>query len=484
MATISSIGSGSGIDLEGLVGQIIEAERAPSEQRLTLREVTAEASISAFGNLSGALDAFRSTLNDLSDNESTSLRTVTSSDAEYVSISADNDALVGTHDIQVLNLVSNHKLGSGDFATPATIVGHGTLTIDIGGSTFDVEIEEGVNDSIAGIRDAVNEAAIDRGLSASLITVDNGLEDGGTVSKLVLSSTKGGESGQISVTVVDNDGINDDGSGLSQLSYDPENPPVADPSRMAEISEAKDARITVDGFLARSSTNNFSDVLEGVEITANKPPTDELDPETATVTIEESASELKANLEKFVAGYNEVFITIGALTGYDAETDTGGLLSGDASVRQIETLLRRALFQTIGDNSAPFGNLASIGITTERDGTLSINSASLESAIEENIPAISNLVTGDDGVMSNLKNLVDGFVASDGIIKAKTEGLSSTISDIGDQRERLQNRLDAIEARFRSQFTGLDLLIAQLQSTGNFLTTQLASIASITSNRN
>lgn len=654
MATISSIGTGSGIDLEGLVSQIIEAERTPTERRLTLREATAEATISGFGNLSTSLDALRSTLNNLSDGENTSLRTVTSTDIDYVSVSADNDALVGTHDIQVLNLVSNHKLASGDFATPATVAGHGTLTIGIGSTTFDVEIEEGVNDSIAGIRDAINEAAIDRGLSASLITVDNGQEDGGTVTKLVLSADEGGEDNKISVAVIDGDGTNDDGDGLSQLSYDPENPPAGgppqpplnealrpdgatfqatgfsgtpvvtdidddpdssdgvflraanknttvavrtsfeNPSRelgigadlqeirvearqrsdsgtgtptlnieiyeqggvtplyssssqdvssvlpnvysftfdasvlndlngddfevvvngvrsggsssqrssvdigaiefnaysaatnspqMSEISEARDARITVDGFLARSSTNNFSNVLEGVEITANKPPADELNPETAQISIVESATDIQANLDAFVTSYNEVFITIDSLTAYNAETETGGLLTGDASVRQIEVLLRRNLFQSLSDSSATFRNLAAIGITTERNGTLSLNSSSLQNAIDKDIPAITNLLSGDDGVMNRLKDLVDSFVGSDGVIKAKTDGLDNTIRDIADQRERLQTRLDAIEARFRRQFTGLDTLIAQFQSTQNFLTQQLSSIASITSNR-
>lgn len=654
MATISSIGTGSGIDLEGLVSQIIEAERAPTERRLILREATAEASISGFGNLSTSLDALRSTLNNLSDNESTSLRAVTSTDVEYVSVSADNDALVGNHDIQVLNLVSNHKLASGDFATPATIAGHGTLTIGIGNTTFDVEIEEGVNDSIAGIRDAINEAAIDRGLSASLITVDNGQEDGGTVTKLVLSADEGGQDNIISVAVVDGDGDNEDLDGLSQLAYDPDNPPVGGPtlpplnethrpdgvtfsasgfqgspvfddidddpdspdanflvaadnntdvsvrtsfsdasrelsagadlqeirvearktagsgasnaslsieiyeqgnptalftstaqdvtstdgsvfsftfdaailadisagnlevvvngdrsggapslrsavdigavefnsfsagtgsSSMQEISEAADARITVDGFLARSSSNVFGDVLEGVEISALKPPTDELNPETARITIEQSDTDIKANLDAFVASYNEVFITIDSLTGYNADTQTGGLLTGDASVRQIEVLLRRTLFQSVDDNSATFRNLAAIGVTTERNGTLSVNSSRLQSALDEDIPAITNLLSGDDGVMNRLKDLVDSFVGSSGVIKAKTDGLDNTIRDIADQRERLQTRLDAVEARFRRQFTGLDTLIAQFQSTQNFLTQQLSSIASITSNR-
>ncbi len=654
MATISSIGTGSGIDLEGLVSQIIEAERTPTERRLTLREATAEASISGFGNLSTSLDALRTTLNNLSDNANTSLRTVTSTDVEYVSVTADNDALVGNHDIQVLNLVSNHKLASGDFATPATVAGHGTLTIGIGSTTFDVEIEEGVNDSIAGIRDAINEAAIDRGLSASLITVDNGLEDGGTVTKLVLSAHEGGQDNIISVSVADGDGDSNDTDGLSQLAYDPDNPPAggqtlpplsethrpdgttfsaigfqgspafgdidddpdspdanfliandtntdvsvrtsfSDPSRdistgadlqeirvearktagsgvsdaslsieiyeqgnptalftstaqnvtsadgevfsftfdaailadisagnlevvvnggrsggtpssrsavdigaiefnsfsagtssssMQEISEAADARITVDGFLARSSTNNFADVLEGVEITALRPPADELNPETATISVAESSTELQANLESFVSSYNEVFITIDSLTGYDAQTQTGGLLTGDASVRQIEVLLRRTLFQSLGDSSATFRNLAAIGVTTERNGTISINNDALNDALDTDISAITNLVSGDDGVMNRLKDLVDSFVGSGGVIKAKTDGLDRTISDIGEQRERLQTRLDAIEARFRRQFTGLDTLIAQFQSTQNFLTQQLSSIASITSNR-
>ncbi len=477
MATISSIGTGSGIDLEGLIGQILEAERAPAERRLTLREAEAEASISGFGNLKSALDALRSTAQDLSDSDSVSLRATSSSDEEYVSISADNEALLGSHSIQVLNLANNHKVASGDFVSPADSVGTGTLTISVGNSSFELVIEAGVNDQLAQIRDAINEGAGEIGISASLITVDNGLGDGGTVSKLVLSADDGGEQNLIKVEVADDDGNNTDASGLSQLYFD--NDDLAG-SQLQVSSEAKDARITVDGFLARSSSNIFSNVLEGVEITALREPTDELDPETATVTIVESDTDIKNQVEAFITSYNDVFATINSLSSYDAATQSAGVLTGDAGVRQVETLLRRTLFSEVGDVGATFRNLASIGVTTERDGTLSINNDALQRAVDTDVEAVSQLISGDAGIMQRIDEVIEGFVTAGGTIPSRTEGLNQSLERIADQRETLQRRLDSIEARFRRQFSGLDTLIAGLQSTGNFLSQELSNIAAIT----
>ena len=481
MATITSIGTGSGIDLEGLVDQIIEAERAPTEQRLEFREISAEASISAYGSLKSALDSLKSTLSGISDTDDTAIRTAKSSDDEYVSISAENNALVGSHDIQVLNLASNHKLASDDFVGPAAVVGSGTLTIGLGNASFDVVIEEDVNDKLNEIRDAINEAAGDRNIRASLITVDDGLGEGGTVSKLVLTATEGGEANTISVDVVDDDGDNENDEGLSRFFFDPE---AVGGTQMSEISEASDARITVDGFIASSKTNEFDGVLDGVSITANREPEDALNPESARISIQESTSALTANIDSFVNSYNELFITIGALTGFNASTEDAGLLTGDASVRQIETLMRRALFSQVGDESAPFRNLASIGVTTERDGTISLDSGKLAKAASGDVQGISDLLSGENGIMGNLESLVDSFLRSDGIIQTRTDGLDQQIRDVADQREDLQRRLDSVEARFRRQFAGLDTLIAQLQSTGSFLTAQLANVASITNNRN
>lgn len=488
MATITSIGTGSGIDLEGLVGQILEAERAPTEQRLELRQAETEASISAYGNLKSTLSAFQATLEDLSDADDVETRSATSSDEEVFTASANNDAQPTTNSIQVLNLASAHKLASADFTSPSEPAGGGTLTIALGAKSFSLDIGEGVNDSLSAIRDAINTAEGNPGVTASLITVDNGLEDGGTVTKLVFSTEETGTDNQISITVDetpetsgDDDPANKDGTGLSRLFF-----AADDPSNQAtELSAAEDARITVDGFVAVSSSNSFADVIDGVTITAVGVTEDPENTPPATLSVAEDTQALQEKVDAFVIGYNELMITINTLTSYNPETQTAGLLNGDSGIRSIENQLRRALSREVpSDNPlSNFTSLASIGLSTQRDGTITLDSEKFNAALEGNIDEIGALFSGDNGMATELGKVADGLLASDGLIKTRNEGFDKQMREIDDQRVALERRLTAIEDRTRSQFSGLDSLISQLQSTSSFLTEQLANISNIGSKK-
>ncbi len=463
MAAISSIGTGSGIDLESLVTQIVEAERTPVESRLNLKQATAEASISAYGTLKGTLEAFETTLSGLA--EGGAVREGISSDESIVSIEAENEAQLTSYSIDVLNLASQHKLAVSGFDNPSDTVGSGTLSISVGTANFDVEILEGENDSLSDIRDAINDASNNTGVTASILTVDDG---GSVTSRLVLTANDSGEDSEVTVSVSDSDGQDADDAGLSRLVF---------AANVEEISEAKDAKITIDGLLVTSNTNVFDSVVDGLTITANKEPEDPLEPLNAIVSVKESATSVKGDIERFVASYNEITTTLKALSSYDTNTETAGLLNGDSGIRQIDTLMRRVLSQTLGDTGDAFTNLASIGITTERDGSLSVNSSKLEDAISSDLDGVSKLFSNENGIATRLSDLTTEFLSVDGIIKTRTSGFELDLSQVEDRRETLERRLDAVEARYRRQFTGLDTLIAQFQSTGAFLTEQLSNLS-------
>lgn len=463
MAAISSIGTGSGIDLEGLVTKIVEAERTPVESRLNLKQATAEASISAYGALKSTLEAFKETLSGLT--EGGAVRSAISSDDSIVSIEAENEAQLTSYSIDVLNLASQHKLAISGFDSPSDTVGTGSLSISVGSASFDIDITEGENDSLSAIRDAINDASNNTGVTASILTID----DGEVTSRLVLTANKSGEDSEISVSVTDTDGQDADDTGLSKLVFT---------GNVEEISEAKDAQITIDGLLVKSSTNTFDSVVDGLTITANKEPEDPLEPLNAIVSVTESAISVKGDIERFVASYNEINTTLKALSSYDTTTETAGLLNGDSGVRQVETLMRRVLSQTLGESGDTFSSLASIGIITERDGSLSVDAKKLESSLDSDLDGVSKLFSNDKGIATRLSDLTTGFLNTDGIIKTKTTGFELELSQVEDRRETMERRLDAVEARYRRQFTGLDILIAQFQSTANYLTEQLSSLSS------
>ena len=176
----------------------------------------------------------------------------------------------------------------------------------------------------------------------------------------------------------------------------------------------------------------------------------------------------------FVASYNSAVQIISQLGAFDAEAGVGGQLQGDAGLRAIENDLRRAISDPVG--GIDIGTLAEIGITTDSTGKLVIDNSELDEVINNDFTAVSQLFTNDDGLSTRLVGLLERYVASDGILTSRTDGIQTRIETIADDRERLSARLVTIEARYRAQFIALDSLVSQIQSVGSFLTQQLANL--------
>ncbi len=470
MASVTSLGVGSGLDLGSILQQLVEAERAPTAARLDLKEAETQASISAFGSFKSALSDFQTTLKELTTLSSFQARSTTSSNDEIFTATADSSAAVGVTDINVLNLSAAHKLVTGDFATPDTVIGTGSLSIEVGGSAYNIAITDG---SVSGIKDAINNSNASEKVTASILTVDDG--SGGTVSKLVLNAKASGASNAIEITVTDDDTVNNDGSGLSQLFFvdgDPNN-------QLTELEAATDARITVDGFTVSSATNTFADAVDGVTITAIAPSTDPINnpPETLSVALNETT--VQGKVSSFVTVFNALKDTINLLSDYNAETGEAGLLNGDATIRTAEAQIERILFDSISDPDGIYSNIAQLGITTGEKGKLSIDQDTLNSAISNNFNDVGELFAGNNGIAGQLNDLVTEYLSTTGIVSVREDGLDTALEEIADDRVALERRLAAIEERTRQQFAGLDILISQLNSTGSFLTQQLANTNNI-----
>jgi len=470
MASVSSLGIGSGIDLNGILEKLVEAERAPTTSRLDLKEAETQASISAFGSLKGSLSEFQTKLKELTSLTEFQDRTVAVSNNEVFEATADSTASVGKTNINVLNLAEAHKLVSGDFAAADTVVGTGTLNIEAGGSSFNISITDG---KLSSIRDAINDSAAKDKVSANVITVDDGV--GGTVSKLVITSKATGESGAVELTVVDDDGIHDDATGLSQLHF----VDVDVNNRLTQLTAATDGRITVDGFTVSSNTNEFKDALTGVTITALKKSADIINDPPETLDISLNTTAVKGKVASFVTTYNGLRDTFDQLLAFDAGTGSAGLLNGDVTARTAKLQIDRVLFASLTDAAGSFTNLAQLGVTTGEGGKLTINDETLDKAIAENFNDIGNFFAGDKGLAKKVDTLVSDFLGSDGIISVREKGFDSDLKDVAQERQDLVARLAVIEERTRQQFTGLDALISRLNSTGSFLTEQLKNTSAI-----
>jgi flagellar hook-associated protein 2 len=469
--TISSLGAGSGLDLSGLLTKLVNAEKAPEQAIIDQQTSTVNAEISALGTLQSKLTAFQTALANLKDTSDFNSKTATSSDTSLFTATAVTTADVSSYKIGVISVAQANKIASANFASQDTSVGSGTLTIGVGGKTFDVAITAGVNDSVAQIRDAINSAPNNTGVKASLLTVSNG--SGGTAVKLVLTSTSTGAASQISVSTTDSDGNNTDASGLSQLYYSKSD---TTNSRLSEINAAQDAQITVDGFTATSSTNTFSNTIPGVTITALKGATDPLNPPTGQLSIGVDTSSAAKSVQAFVDAYNDLATTFKQLAGYDTTTQTAGPLFGDSSVSLIQSRIQQALTSPVSGAASDLNNLALIGITTNADGTLSFDTDKFSSVTDGRFADLGKLFAGTTGVAGQLDSLINQFTSSGGTLSAHQQALSDQLQQLKDQQTALDARIADFQTRTQAQFAALDAIVQQLNQTSSYLTQQFDAI--------
>ena len=320
---ISAGGIGSGLDINGIVSQLVAAEAEPVNARLNAKEIDLGSELSAFGTLKSALSAFQSSVTKLDNETSFQVFTASSSDENVFTASADKTAVVGEYDIEVIQLAQAEKLRSKDYTASTDIVGTGTLDISLGADTFQLTIDSS-NSTLEGIRDAINSASDNPGISASLITVDSGTQ-------LILSSNKVGASNTIDVVAVDDNAS--DGFKLTDLNT----------SKLNSLQSASDAKIEVDSQTVTRNSNSFSDVISGVtfNLTGVKPGTID------TLSVVSDTQTIKKDIEGFVTNYNTLVGVMKGLSNFDASTLVAGPLNGDSVVSGIQNSLRQAFSTTV-----------------------------------------------------------------------------------------------------------------------------------------
>jgi flagellar hook-associated protein 2 len=458
MGSIVSSGVGSGLDIAGLVQQLVQAEGGPKTLRLDAEEAKVQGKLSALGTLRSALATFRGTVATLKDIAKFQGRSVALSTPDFLSATAGATAVPGTYSIEVEQLAAAHKLQSTNFASAATVVGTGTLRITTGGQIFDVEIGS-LSNTLSGIAAAINSSAAG---SRVVATVINGAGE----SRLTISSRESGAANAMTITQSGGDG------GLVALTYPPSG------SGMTQLQQALNAQARIDGILVTGTSNTIGGAIAGVDVTLLEQNEDD---ETTTLTVGFNRTAARKTIDDFAKAYNAVVDAINSVSSYDAETRQGGPLFGDAGVRNIVHQLRRELTSNATGLTGPFDMLAEIGITADLTGKLSVDAADLDAAFTADFDSIGELfATSEVGVAVKLDRLLAPYLDSGGIFDTRTAGLKTTIDDINERRVALGTRLEALQARYTKQFNALDSLLAQLQSTSGFLTQQLSRLPGAT----
>ena len=447
MATITSLGVGSGLDLEALVTSLMAVESKPLTA-LQTKVASYTSKISALGTLKSKLSdlqtaaaAMKTSVGESALSKFASY-TATTSDTDIATASATTGAVAGTYELEIQQLARAQRFAlttpTASTTDPVGTVGD-TLTFDFAtpdseGNSRSVTITlDSTNNSLTGLRNAINNA--DMGVTATIINGTDGAQ-------LVFTGEEG----------LDNE-ISLSGDLASQY--------------QEEVS-ARDALFTINGIAATSSTNTASGILDGVTFNL-------VDEGTTTVTIAADYTEnITSALNDFITAYNAANSTMTTIGAYDATTKTAGAMQGNQLLRDSHTMVRRLIYETTTGGSSAYQTLSNIGVTVGTDGSLTLNSSKLESALAADPSAVATLVSK---VGEAYNSELEGTVGYSGKIEIATDSANANIKDLNKRQDALELRLETIEARYRARFTSLDTLLSNLNNTSTYLTQQLASLS-------
>ena len=391
MASIQSLGVGSGLLTSDLVEDIIAAEREATDLRLDARRAEFDAKISAFGTVRSQLDNLESATSSLSSLSSLQLNTATTSDETVLTATASSAATPGINTIEVSATARSHTLSSLRYDSVDTVIGEGTLTFQFGTTTFNegvydtftqdatrgsaTIIIDSSNNTLDGIRDAINAADI--GVTANVI-------DDGEGFRLTLVSDTTGDDSSLQITVAE--GAE---PGLSAIAF---NAGAADPeTNLTQVVAAQDAALKVNGIDITRSENTISDIIPGITLNllAAKPDTE------ISISVAQDVTAISDNLQAFVEAYNEVKSLVSELADYDAENETAGLLTGDATLRNLDGQLRRVLTRAVdGLASDSIRALVDLGISTNQNNgfQLQFDRQAFETALQNDTDGVIALL--------------------------------------------------------------------------------------------
>lgn len=449
MATsLSAIGSG--LDIPTLVSQLVANERKPVADRINTQGSAATARLSAYGSIKSSLSSLQSSLEALVKGADTTTYKATVPEGSGFGATVVTDpstgktqAAAGTYNVEVLSLAQAQKLSSGAFAADAA-VGDGTLTIAWGDKTLDVEITP--DSKLSDIAAAINKAAGGKGVNATVITANDGQH-------LVLNAVDAGTEGALTVSASGGNG------GLSALTWD------GNAGGLSQTQAATNARVRVDGFERESSSNSISDLIPGITLNLTKAE----EGTTKTLTVSQDNSPLKINLQAFVSAYNASVNLLKSSSAYDATNNRASTLTGDSLVRGLQQQLRNQLGANVVD-------MKTLGLTINKDGTMALNTSTFDMAMAANPSAAAALLGKDGKLSTSLSTMLKSNLDSTGTLTQRTDSLNKQIKRLEKDLDSLDLRMEKVSARHTAQFTAMDSLVAQMQTTSNFLSQQLASL--------
>lgn len=490
--SITFSGLATGLDTDSIVTGLMAVERAPLD-RIEARQAADKERLDAYAQFKTKLDDLKTAASDMSLTSQVRTTKVSLSSEDAFTASTTSGA-VGSYNISVAQLSQVQKNISDGFSSKTDSI-FGTGTIEINGQTINLTPD---NNSVAGLVQEINK------LTTNTIDV-NGVETetGTGVQATIINS--GDDTYHIVFTGKDSSTSFTMESTLTSASGTPE----YNFNDTQQVQSAQQAVAFIDGIKVVSDSNTISDALNGITLSLNSvsvtssagieevdvdpwdwavPPTYSTD----QMNIEADTGALKEKVTSFVTAYNEVMEWINS--GYeefggtseviadsdsDEEASLGSVLRGDSTINSIKRQLQNVLTDTI-NNSGDFQILSEIGISTNRNGTLTQNNTKLDAALESGFDSMVALFSGDeenDGVMKNFNSmLLDITSSTQGMYATKKSAYDTSVRRYDTQIDQMELRLSKRELSLRSQFSAMEQLVSLLNAQGDFLTQQMSAL--------
>ncbi|MCG7872279.1 MAG: flagellar filament capping protein FliD [Candidatus Thiodiazotropha lotti] len=447
--TIGFSGISTGSDWNSIINQLLQIESRPLTT-LQSREKEIDEKISDFGLVKSAIDTFNSTVEELTSSTGFAAFNATSTEEAVLTVSADSSAVPSSYDVVVTQLAERDKIASSAYADAITAVGTGTLSITVDGNTMDLVLD-GSNNTLTDIRNAINSATDNPGVTATILNETSG-------SRLILTSEESGLASAITVSVADgDDASNTDANGLSRLFHIG----VGGDGLAEQIDTAQDAILTIDGFSITGASNTVTSAISGVTLSLTGAG-------SSTINITRDNTEIEERISGFVDAYNTLISKIDELEA--------GSLYNDSSLRRIKQGFVDVINQTV-DIAGDTAYLFEIGITRDRDGVLSVDSSELSTILADDFNRVTQILSeATTGYATRFYNYTESLLQVGGLLDSKNETLNSQKDSVQTQIERQELRLQTFEAKLIEQFAALDQTMAVLTSTSEYLTNQLSSL--------
>lgn len=467
MAITSS--STTALDVPTLVSQLMAVERRPID-KLNAKISSYETKISSYGTLSSLVSTFQTAATGMT--SGLQKLAATPSDANVLSATTSSTAVPGTYAVNVSQLAQSQNLIATGQTSSTAAIGSGTattVTFDLGaisggtltngvysGATFTSNGSATVsitinssNNTLVGIRDAINAAAL--GVTATIVN-----DGSGTPYRLALTSTSSGVSNSIKITT-----SGGDAAISSLLGYDP-----AGTQNLTQTLAAQNANLTVNGIAITSKSNTISGAIQGVTLTLKKTTAT-----PASLTVARDTTAINTAASGFVDAYNALASQIKSRSAYGTGTTGAGSLAGDGTLRLMQEQLR-GIFNTPASGGT-LTSLGQVGISFQKDGSLLLDSSKLNSAISANFSDVSNLFSSSTGYATRLEAWAKSTLVAGGLIDTRTQNLHKYVKGQNEAVGRLENRMTALQKKYTLEYTNLNLLLSRMNSTSTFLTQQL-----------